>query len=49
MMLSQKIELSIAQKKELLKKLEGFAISSVSNKDSDINYSDLFMYTKQGE
>jgi len=42
-----KIELSIDDKKEFLKKKKGFAISNVFSKENNISYSDLFVYTKR--
>lgn len=39
-----KIELSINDKKDFLKKRKGFAVSNVSSKENDISYSDLFIY-----
>lgn len=42
-----KIELSIEDKKEFLKKKKGFAISNVCSKENDISYSDLFVYKKR--
>ena len=39
-----KIKLSLDDKKKFLMKIKGFATSDVYNKESEINYSDLFRY-----
>jgi len=39
-----KLELSIEDKKQFLKKVKGFAISHVSSKENEISYNDLFRY-----
>ena len=42
-----KIELSINDKKDFLKKKKGFATSNVFSKKDNISYSDLFKYKKR--
>ena len=39
-----KIEFSLNEKKEILKKIKGFAISSVYSGINNIEYTDLFKY-----
>lgn len=41
-----KLELSLNDKKEFLKKQKGFAISSVYSKENNIEFTDLFKYKK---
>ncbi len=41
-----KIELSIEDKKRILRKIKGFAISNVNSKEHGISSSDLFRYVE---